>query len=521
MSLTASPRPPVVDRADAPARGGRATAAGLLSGAGALVVGEAVGRLVPGAASPVVAVGNAVVALAPPSARDTGIAVFGTLDKPLLVAGILIVVLALAATAGRLHTRAPAAAGALVLTLAVAAGAAVVRDATTTAAGGAVVAVAVFATGVLLLRFLLTAEAGATDGAARRAFLRRGLGLGVLLVAGGSVVRLLDMRGQVAAARSALRLTPVARRAPGDLAAAAFDVPGLTPVVTSNARFYRIDTALVVPQVDPTTWALRVDGMVDRPLRLTLEDLLALPQTEADITLQCVSNEVGGDLVGLARWQGVRLRDLLEMAGARPGADQVVGVSVDGWTAGFPTQYATDDRLALVALGMNGELLPIEHGFPARLVVPGLYGYVSATKWLKSVTLTTWDGFDGFWVPRGWSKLGPIKVASRIDVPADTSVVRAGPVTVAGMAWAPGRLRGVTAVHIRVDRTGPWLEAELAGALSEDAWRQWRLVWDAAPGEHLLEVRATDRTGEVQDERRAPPRPDGATGFHAVRVLAR
>ena len=322
-------------------------------------------------------------------------------------------------------------------------------------------------------------------------------------------------------ARAALRLGPPARRAAGDLAAAEYGLPGLTPVLTRNADFYRIDTALSVPLVDPETWVLTVDGMVDRPLRLSLADLLAMEQVEADVTLQCVSNEVGGDLVGTARWQGVLLSELLERAGVQRGAGQVVGVSVDGFTAGFPTSYATDGRSALLALGMNGELLPLEHGFPARLVVPGLYGYVSATKWLRSITLTTWEGFDGFWVPRGWSKEGPIKTASRIDLPADGATVAAGEVVVAGMAWAPGPERGVERVEVRVDGTGPWQEAELGRALGPQAWRQWRMAWDAAPGVHLLEVRATDATGDVQDARLAPPRPDGATGLHGVRVRVR
>ncbi|MBC7372841.1 MAG: molybdopterin-dependent oxidoreductase, partial [Frankiales bacterium] len=272
--------------------------------------------------------------------------------------------------------------------------------------------------------------------------------------------------------------------------------------------------------VDSRTWSMGVRGRVDRQLSLTYDQLLAMPQVEADITIACVSNEVGGDLVGLARWQGVLLRDVLALAGVQPGATQIVGESVDGFTAGFPTTFGTDDRFAMIAVGMNGEPLPIEHGFPARLIVPGLYGYVSATKWLKNITLTTLEEFDGFWIPRGWSKLGPIKIASRIDVPGSGSTVTAGPVTVGGMAWAPGRRRGVTGVEVRVDG-GAWQPAELGGALSEDAWRQWRWTWDATPGRRLLEVRATDRTGEVQTERIVPVAPDGASGYHAVEIDVR
>jgi len=491
----------------------------VLAGAAALLVAELVARAA-GSTGPVVAVGNAVVSLAPPSARDAGIGLFGTLDKPLLVGGVLLVCAALAAQAGRLHRRSRVRAALLIAALSVLAATAVAAD----PGGGGVAALAVGAalllTGVLLLDLLL-APASRPTPEGRRQFLQRAALLGVLVVAGGTLLRALDGSAVVQRARAALRLPVPGRRALGNPVTTELGLPGLTPLVTPNARFYRIDTALVVPQVDPQGWTLSVDGMVDRPLQLSLEDLLALPQVEADITLQCVSNEVGGNLVGLARWQGVLLSDLLERAGASPSASQVVGVSVDGFTGGFPTSYATDGRPSMVALGMNGELLPVQHGFPARLVVPGLYGYVSATKWLRSVTLTTWEGFDGFWVPRGWSKLGPIKVASRIDVPADGATVAAGTVTVAGMAWAPGRGRGITSVQVRVDEAGPWLEAELGGALSEDAWRQWRLEWQATPGEHLLQVRATDRPGKEQDARLAPPRPDGATGLHDVRVLVR
>lgn len=517
--MTAPPHASRADRHPVPVHApvARAAACGVLAGAAALVAGELVGRLVRGASSPVVAVGDTVIALAPAGFRDAAIGAFGTLDKPLLLGGVVLVCGLVAAAAGLLHRASPAAAAGLVATVAVAAGAAVAADTGGSALGGIAVGGTVLALGVVLLRTLLPPRSQATPDGQRREFLRRAAAVGLLVVAGGSVVSLLDGRGRITAmARAALRLPPATTRATGDLAAAELGLPGLTRVVTPNSAFYRIDTALVVPQVDPAGWTLTVDGMVDRELRLTLEDLLALPQVEADITLQCVSNEVGGDLVGMARWQGVRLRDVLEAAGVRRGAEQVVGTSVDGFTAGFPSSYAMDGRASMIALGMNGELLPVLHGFPARLVVPGLYGYVSATKWLERITLTTWAGFDGFWVPRGWSKEGPIKPASRIDVPADTATVATGQVTVAGMAWAPDR--GITSVEVQVDRAGRWLPAELGPSLSDDAWRQWHLDWDAAPGVHLLQVRCTDGSGRRQDPAPAPPRPDGATGLHAVRV---
>jgi len=500
-----------------------AVVAGLLAGAGALVAGELAGRLVPGGASPVVAVGNRIVELTPDAPRQAGISTFGSLDKPLLVGGILLVVALLSARLGELaQHRRRVAAELAVAGLALVVVAAVGFDSGATPAGAVLVGLAVLVVGVVLLRVLTApapqpAPGRPVAGVDRRHFLRRTAVVGFVTVTAGSLLRTLDARAEVGAVRAALGLRRPVRLAPGDVAAADLGVPGITPVVTPNDEFYRIDTALVVPQVDPRTYVLEVDGMVDRPFSLTYAQLLALPQVEADITMQCVSNEVGGDLVGLARWQGVLLRDVLALAGVQRGADQIVGESVDGFTAGFPTSYGTDDRPAMIAVGMNGEPLPIVHGFPARLVVPGLYGYVSATKWLSRITLTTWEGVDGFWVPRGWSKLGPVKIASRIDLPAAGASVRPGPVTVGGMAWAPGLERGVCAVEVRVD-SGPWQKAELGGELSEHSWRQWRWTWPATPGAHRLEVRATDRTGEVQTDRSAPVAPDGASGYHAVDV---
>jgi DMSO/TMAO reductase YedYZ molybdopterin-dependent catalytic subunit len=499
--------------------------AGLLAGAGALVSAELVGRIVPGGVSPVYALGNRVVELTPDGLRQASISAFGTLDKPLLLGGILLVVGLLAAWCGVLAERRRAAAELIVVGLGLVLVVASVPDTGATLAGSLAVGVVAIAVGVGLLRWL-TSRASVPEpaegvapaaGVDRRHFLKRTAIVGFATVSAGGLLRMLDARAQVGALRAALGLPTAGRLAPGDLAAADLGVKGITPVVTPNASFYRIDTALLVPQIDPRTYSVAIGGMVDRPFSLTYDDLLAMPQVEADITIQCVSNEVGGDLIGHARWQGVLLRDVLAMAGVQPGADQIVGTSVDGWTGGFPTALGLDSRNALIAIGMNGEPLPVEHGFPARLIVPGLYGYVSATKWLESITLTTLAGFDGFWIPRGWGKFGPIKIASRIDVPRSFSSVAAGPVTVGGMAWAPGLGRGITAVEARVDG-GAWQEAELGGELSEDSWRQWRWTWDAAPGEHVLEVRAVDSTGEVQTEVVAPVLPDGASGYHSVKV---
>ena len=246
--------------------------------------------------------------------------------------------------------------------------------------------------------------------------------------------------------------------------------------------------------------------MVNRPFEVDFLELIDMPMVERHITIACVSNEVGGDLIGTAKWLGVPLPVLLERAGVQPGATQIVGRSADGFTVGFPTEVALDGRDALVAVGMNGEPLPFEHGFPARLIVAGLYGYVSATKWLTEVELATWDGFDAYWVPRGWSKEAPIKTQSRIDVPVDGSTIRPGQQAIAGVAWAP--TRGISGVEVRVDG-GRWQPAELAAELADTTWRQWRMPWEATSGTHSIMVRATDGTGETQTDEVAPPAPDG------------
>ena len=498
----------------------RDPASGLLAGASGLVTGELLGRLVPGGSSPVLAVADRVVDLTPDGLRRSAISSVGTADKPLLLLGVLLVCGVLAAVAGSTVRRRPAVTGVLLGVLAVLALLAQLPEQDVRPAGAIVVALGLALATALVLRLLLAAgRRRPLRGPAvteRRAFLVRSAWTGVAVLAGGGVLRHLAQSARVDALRAAVGLPVPVRRAPGDLAAADLGVPGVSPVLTPNGAFYRIDTALVVPQVDPSSWSLSVDGLVDAPYSLTYADLLAMPQVEADITIQCVSNEVGGDLVGTARWQGVLLRDLLARAGVQRTAQQVLGTSVDGFTAGFPVSYAGNGGPAMVALAMNGEPLPLEHGFPARLIVPGLYGYVSATKWLQRITLTRRD-VDGYWIPRGWSKEGPIKTASRIEVPRDHSLLPSGRTTVAGTAWAPGRGRGIVGVQVRVDG-GSWQEAELGGALSEDTWRQWRWSWDALPGDHLLEVRATDRLGDVQTGEVADVAPDGASGYHQVLV---
>lgn len=318
-------------------------------------------------------------------------------------------------------------------------------------------------------------------------------------------------------------LAPTAAAAPTTAAAsgatATFDIPGLSAFVTPNSEFFRIDTALQVPRLDTDSWTLTVDGMVDAPFTLTFDELLALPSVERTVTLTCVSNEVNGDLIGNAVWQGVPLVDLLERAGVDPDiATQLVGHSVDRFAAGFPTAAAYDGRTALVAYAMNGAPLPLEHGFPARLVVAGLYGYVSATKWLERIELTTWEAFDGYWVPRGWSKEGPIKTMARIDVPRRDTDIDAGPTPIAGVAWAPNI--GIERVEVQVD-FGEWVECALNRIGNDDTWVQWMTPWDAVPGDHTIRARATDRTGATQTDQIASVAPNGASGYPTRRVWVR
>ena len=292
------------------------------------------------------------------------------------------------------------------------------------------------------------------------------------------------------------------------------EIPNIAPFLSPNEDFYRIDTAVVVPQVDPANWSLRFTGMVDNPFEITLDEILAMDLENRLITLSCVSNEVGGNLVGNAIWTGVPLSILLDRAGVQAGATQIVGRSVDDWTAGFPTPIAYDGRNALLAVGMNGEPLPVSHGFPARLVVAGLYGYVSAVKWIEEIHLTTWEDFDGYWVPRGWSKEGPMKTQSRIDVPRRGQPIVPGiPTPIAGIAWAP--TRGIQAVEIQID-DGEWMTCNLADTLGDESWVQWWYDWTPTEGDHVIQVRATDGTGMTQSSERVAPRPNGAEGWDSV-----
>ncbi len=345
------------------------------------------------------------------------------------------------------------------------------------------------------------------------------------LIAGGATVATATVAGALGVQKEGERVSDLREAAAVPLPTSeveAVDIPpdaelfDETPFVTPNGEFYRIDTAFSFPRIDVDKWSFEITGMVDNPMKITYADLLAMPQVERVITLCCVSNEVGGDLIGNAVWRGVMLRDLLDTAGVQAGAEQVFGTSVDGFTCGFPVAAAFDGRDAMVCVGMNGATLPLEHGFPARVVVPGLYGYVSGTKWLSQIKLTTWDE-QGYWVPRGWSRDAPIKTQSRIDVvrAASGTAGGAGQYVIAGIAWA--QHRGVEKVEVNIDDAG-WQEAKLGAEVTDDTWRQWLLEWDAAAGKHRIQVRATDKTGETQTEETARPDPNGATGYHTIKV---
>ena len=342
-----------------------------------------------------------------------------------------------------------------------------------------------------------------------------GAGAAALGVAAGGLGNALLGRFSVASSRAAVRLPGAAVPAPAVPAGTDLRIPGLTPFMTSNASFYRVDTNLVLPQVSPETWTLRIDGMVDRPVELTFAELLKMPLTEADITLVCVSNQVGGTYNGNATWLGVPLAGLLRRAGVRAGADQVLSAATDGMTISTPVAAIMDGRNALLAVGMNGQPLPVAHGFPARMIVPGLYGYVSATKWVTKLTLTTFARQKAYWTQRGYSAQAPIKTESRIDVPKPLSQVKAGRITVAGVAWAPAK--GIAKVEVSADN-GPWQKATLAASGGIDTWRQWMWGWDARPGLHNLRVRATDNSGATQTPQRAYPVPNGASGWDSVVV---
>ncbi len=506
--------------------------AGATAATAALAVGELVPAVLGSGPSLVTAVGSEFIDRYAAALKDLAVALFGTNDKAALVVGVVVTSVLLGGLLGLLARRRPAALPIGFSAFGVVGGLALATDPQGSPGVAVVSATLAVAAGVGVHRFLVSRLAGghaATESsgtepsagepadprptADRRAFLLGSGAVVVMSIGAAALARSIRASRVLDLVRLASGLPVPSRTVP--VPDAQLTVPGISPYITPIDDFYRIDTALSTPQVDPASWRLAVTGMVDRPYEIGYEELLALPSVEVPVTIQCVSNEVGGDLVGTAVWQGVPLSAILDRAGVQPGATQIVGRSVDDWTAGFPTGVGLDGRTAVVAYAMNGEVLPFDHGFPARLVVSGLYGYVSATKWLREIELTTWEAFDGYWVPRGWSKEGPIKTASRIDVPRDGDRPAAGRIPIAGVAWNPSI--GISVVEVQVD-DGPWERATLGPVAGEDTWVQWRLDWDATPGDHELRVRATDAAGATQTGEIAEPAPDGATGWHTRRV---
>ena len=504
------------------------TARDAVSGAAAAALALGVSELAAGLLglpSLIEGLGNWVIDVSPTSVKEWAIATFGTNDKLVLLIGIGVVTILIGALVGVLARRRFGIAIAVFIGFGAVAALAAVRD-PRIGLGVAVIPAGLAAiTGLASLQWLLgrapdsDAPAGETgeevDGSRRSLVFGIGAVLGVAALSGGLGRALVDRSRRAVSGRAEVEI-PTAAEVLGPVPQAAeLGIDGLSTVITPNETFYRIDTAfLSVPRVDLQDWTLSIEGRVDRPYSLNYFDLLDMPMIERDVTLSCVSNEVGGDLVGNARWVGVPLADILDRAGVQDGAEQLVGRSVDDFTVGFPVEAVYDGREALVAVGMNGEPLPLEHGFPARLVIAGLYGYVSATKWLSSIELTGWDEFDAYWVPRGWAKEAPIKTQSRIDTPRGG--LEPGLRQVAGVAWAPHR--GISKVEVRLGEGADWVEAVLSEPLSGNCWRQWAVEWDAPVGTHALRVRATDGEGNLQTEQLRPPAPDGATGWHTIQV---
>jgi DMSO/TMAO reductase YedYZ molybdopterin-dependent catalytic subunit len=502
---------------------------GLVTGAVAIGVAHLVAGLINPEASPIITVGQGTIDASPEWLKSFAIREFGSNDKLVLLVGIGVVIALLAVglgiVAGRRHWIAMAGLvgfGVVGVLAALTRPVAELSDALPAVAG-------VLAGAVVLVGLERAAEGrrrrpsrpkprpseevgfGVVD--RRRFFAIAGAGAALAAVAGGAG-NLFARRFRADESRAAVHIPPPASRAPARTGLETPPESQLVPFFTPNTAFYRVDTALLVPSVRAEDWKLRIHGMVDHEMTIDYAGLLARPLIERDVTLTCVSNQVGGHYIGNARWIGAPLKDILEEAGVQPGATQILSRSVDGFTVGTPTAVVMDGRDAMLAVAMNGEPLPIAHGFPVRMVVPGLYGYVSATKWVVDMELTTFDQW-AYWVSRGWAQQGPIKTMSRIDVPRSGATVTQGEVAVAGIAWA--QHTGIKGVEVRVD-DGPWTPAQLAGEDSVDTWRQWVYQWNAGPGQHRVQARAIDASGFTQSGVPHPPFPSGATGYHTVHV---
>lgn len=547
--------------------------AGIIGAAAALAVGELFDRISTRTLSLVVAIGEWVIDLTPGDVVAGSINTIGTLQKPLLIVGITVVALLLGGFFNqRVKGHAAKVIGFFVLFGIIGAFGGARSDLTSAGLSwlSALVAALVGAITTVLLTRAATPKAAevspasglgadidtpapdqielaadapsaavlATPGSPmsqatdRRKFLSFG-GAAVgsaALFAASRVGRtgVADRARDELLSRSTTTVAPssgtaVTAAPPSPLPTGGFDsIPGLSPrivPISPQDEFYLIDTALQKPQVSLSDWSLTVDGFVDNETTFSYDDLASMDQIEREVTLSCVSNPVGGELVGNALWRGVALTDVLDAAGIRDPQDmttQIFSRSVDGWTCGFPTPLAYDGRTAMIALEMNGEPLPVIHGFPARLVIAGLYGYVSATKWIEQISITDWDDVDGFWIPRGWSKEGPVKTQSRIDVPTSGARIAPGPTVLAGVAWSP--TIGIERVEVAINDDDSWVDVELAEPGSDETWVQWRFEWDAPVGEHLVAVRATDKDGFTQSPIPVAPAPNGAEGYHVVQV---
>ena len=491
---------------------GRAALDGVLATGAGLGAGHLAALLAPGS-SPVVAVATRAIALTPGPVKDWAVSTFGTNDKAVLVVGAVLVTLSLGALVGLVARRSTGSAlvgaAALIAVALVAAGANRARPPLWWVPGLAALLV-----GGWFLLALVNASRRATappvlEDPARRRWLGLALAAGGLGVLGGVFGQLARGTGEQAPVILPSRsMTPF----PEGLEA---QVPGINPFVTPASEFYRIDVVLDVPTIDTKTWRLSIEGMVDRPFSIGWDELLAMDAIERPVTLECVSNEVGGNLIGSARWLGVRTADLLNRAGVQEGADMVLSSSADGFSVSTPLPALLDGRDALVVYGMNGAPLPPKHGFPVRLLTPGLYGFVGATKWLTKMEVTTYAKKQAYWTVLGWADHGPIKPGSQIDVPKPGSHVPVGSVKVGGTAWAHGV--GVGNVQVRVDR-GPWADATLGPDAGLEYWRQWLWTWDAPRGDHELQVRVVDAHGTPQDEAVVGPFPNGASGLHTIHV---
>lgn len=496
--------------------------AGALAAGLALGVAELIAGFFSSAPSLVEALGNWVIDHVPSQLKQWAISLFGTHDKLALLISIALVTILIGAAVGIFARKRFWLAIAVFIGFGLVASVAAFSDPQVSFIAALIPAGIAVIAGLATLRMLYRTggpeNESMTDSSRRSFLIGAGAVLGVAALAAGFGRVLMERAKRAVSGRDEVVLPSAAESLPAVPSAASFDVQDISPILVPNDDFYRIDTALSIPLIDLQEWTLSITGMVDRPYNITYADLLDMRMIERDVTLSCVSNEVGGGLVGNARWLGVPLKEILDRAGVADGAQQIVGRSVDDFTVGFPVEAVYDGRESMVAVGMNGEPLPFEHGFPARLVVAGLYGYVSATKWVSEIELTTWDGFDAYWVPRGWAKEAPIKTQSRIDTPKPNDTLAPGNHTVAGVAWAPSR--GISKVEVQMGEGSPWVEAELSEPLSDNAWVQWKVDWEPSEtGRYVLTCRATDGVGNTQTEDIHRPAPDGATGWHSKTVF--